>query len=334
LECDLFVTVAIELFRNTDLPAICEIWNQHHRVSGHQEQLAIDRMELFVPSKLFFDARLLLLAKIDDRPVGFIHLCPIPNAQFLDAKLGELAIAALCVVPSENEQEIAAKLFQAAKEVCISRDCRRCVFRPALPQCSFYVGLGPADSLAGTLSSEERVCRWLAAAGFKPALPTTLWEIDLLNFRVPGDRIQMLVRRRSLVDRQIQEPDLPWWQSCVLGHTETVAFHLTDRIEKRTLQELILWSLAPSLSGTAQRVVWLWPPSMDYSPIDAPVEISPVDRLLFLLAESLRELQTEQVDTLRTVTHSEATQIHQVLHRLGFQAVESGMVFENLIDDL
>lgn len=288
-------------------------------------------MELFVPSKLFFDPSRFLLAWKGERPVGFVHLSPVPDDRIDEARTGELSIAAMCVTPDDEEQDIAARLFQAAREVCLQQNCQRCVFRPALPLCSFYLGLGPADSLAGTLSSEERVCHWLAAAGYKPAIPTTFWELDLINFRVPGDRIQMLVRRRSVVDRQIQEPILPWWQSCVLGHAETTAFHLSDRIEKRTLQEVILWSLAPSLSESPQNVVWLWPPNMDYSPVDVPVEIAPVDRLLFLLAESLRELQLEQVDTIRTVTHSEATQMHQVLHRLGFRATESGMVFESVI---
>jgi hypothetical protein len=325
------VTVTIRPFRNTDLPAICEIWNRHHRSAGRQESVTPERMELFVPSKLFFDRDLFLIAWSEERPMGFIHLSPLPDDQLDDFRPDHVAIAAICVAPDALEDQIAEKLFAATEAHCSQNRWNRCTFRPALPLCSFYIGMGPADSLAGTLSSEEKVCRWLSAAGYKPAVPTTLWELDLMNFRVPADRIQMLVRRRSVVDRQIQEPALPWWQSCVLGHAETMAFHLTDRIERKTLQEVIMWSLSQSLTGDARRVVWLWPPNMDYSPEDAPVEIAPTDRLLFLLAESLRELQAEQVDALRAVTHSEANQMHQVLHRLGFKAIESGMVFEKAV---
>jgi hypothetical protein len=60
------------------------------------------------------------------------------------------------------------------------------------------------------------------------------------------------------------------------------------------------------------------------------VEIAPSDRLLFLLAESLRDLQSEQVDTVRAITHAESNDLHRVLNRLGFKASESGVVFERI----
>ncbi|MFO0941124.1 MAG: hypothetical protein U0930_10180 [Pirellulales bacterium] len=141
----------------------------------------------------------------------------------------------------------------------------------------------------------------------------------------------MLVRRRSFVERQLQEPLLPWWQSCVLGHAEVTAFNLTDRVDMRTLQEIVMWSIAPALRPHPESVMWLWPPSMEYSPEDAPVEIAPSDRLLFLLSESLRELQSDQIDTVRAITHAESNELHRVLNRLGFKAAESGVVFEREI---
>jgi hypothetical protein len=170
----------------------------------------------------------------------------------------------------------------------------------------------------------------LNEAGYRPASPTTLWELNLLDFQVPADRIQMLVRRRSFVQRLVQEPTLPWWQSCILGHAEVTAFHLTDRTAMRMLQEIIMWGIGPALRTQQESAIWLWPPAMEYSPEDSPVEIAPSDRLLFLLAEALRELQAEQIDVARIVTHAESNELHRVLTRLGFKAIESGMVFERL----
>jgi len=285
-------------------------------------------MEFFVQSKVYFDASHLLMARMDNQPVGFIHLCSIPRGTQDEVLSEKMGVAAMCVKPGEFQDAVAAGLLDAASKLATACGALRLTFRPALPLCSFYLGLGPADSLAGTLSSEDRICTWITSAGYKPAVPTTVWDLQLEDFRVPGDRIQILVRRRSIVDRQLQEPLMPWWQSCVLGHAEVSAFHLFDRIEKRALQEIILWSLAPGFTGGPEKVVWLWPPRMDYSPADVPVEIAPVDRLVFLLAEALRHLQTEHVDTIRTITNAEATQMHQVLQRLGFRAVESGMVFD------
>jgi GNAT superfamily N-acetyltransferase len=324
------VTLRTRVFNNTDLNAVCELWNAHHRDLLVGIPINPERMELFVQAKTFFDQQQILLALRDDRPVGFIHLGPISNKSLDQAEQGQLSIAALCVHPDEEESAIAALLLEATEKQCRELGIERCFFRTALPFTSFYVGVGPGDSLAGVLAAEVKLCHWLSEAGYKPALPTTLWELNLLEFQAPADRIQMLVRRRSYVQRLIQEPMLPWWQSCVLGHAEVTAFHLTDRTATRTLQEVIMWSISPSLRTHPEAVVWLWPPTMEYSPEDAPVEIAPSDRLLFLLAESLRELQSEQIDAVRTVTHAESNEFHRVLTRLGFRAMESGMVFERV----
>lgn len=324
------MTLRIRPFLNTDLPALCELWNVYHRDQVLGIPLDLERMELFVQAKPYFDREQLLVCVRSGEPVGFAQLCPIPDVLLENADRSRMGIAALCTQPGEDESDIAAQLLMAAEEYCRSQAVASCWFRPALPFCSYYVGLGPADSLAGVLSGEAKLCQWLSQAGYKPAIPTTVWELDLLSFQAPADRIQMLVRRRSYVEKQLQEPLMPWWQSCVLGHAEVTAFHLTDRVAMKILQEVVMWSIGPSLRPHPESVVWLWPPSMEYLPADSPVEISASDRLLFLLAESLRELQAEQVDTVRAITHAESNDLHRVLNRLGFKASESGIVFERL----
>ncbi len=324
------MALRVRNFLNTDLLAICDIWNAHHRDQLFGIPINPERMELFVQAKPYFDQAHLMIAVRDERPVGFIQICAIPDGAIENVAPSRFGIAALCTLSDEDEAEIAAMLLASAEAYCVAQGADRCWFRPALPYCSYLVGIGPADSLAGVLSTEAKLCNWLCQAGYKPAIPTTVWELDLLNFQAPADRIQMLVRRRSFVERQLQEPMLPWWQSCVLGHAEVTAFHLTDRVAMRTLQEVVMWSIAPSLRHHPESVMWLWPPSMEYSPEDAPVEIAPSDRLLFLLAESLRALQSEQVDTVRAITHAESNDLHRVLNRLGFKAAESGVVFERI----
>ena len=322
------MAVRIRTFLNTDLPGLCSIWNAHHRDAQNAAPINPEQFELLVQAKPYFDSSQLLLAEDDGQLLGFAQLCPVPDITLAQPQVSPIGIAALCLLPHENENQVAAQLIQAAVEYCQREGATSCLFKPALPFCGFFLGIGPADSLAGVLSSESKLCRWLASAEFKPAIPTTVWDLDLLSFKVPADRVQMLVRRRSFVERPTQEPELPWWQSCVLGHAEVTAFHLTDRIAKRTLQEVVMWSVGPLLRPSPDTVMWLWPPKMELSPQEASVEIAPADRLLFLLGESLRVLQSEQIDTVRIVTHAEANELHRVLHRLGFRAVESGVVFE------
>ncbi len=333
------MSLSILPFRNTDQAAVCEIWNSQLNGSRLTDcegtrsdrggRVGVGQMEAFLQSKVYFDPSKLLIARRGDQPVGLVHVCSIPTESLDGPSLNALGIVALCVVPDSEEDAIAASLLKSARSICSAAGIPICTFRPALPYCSFYVGLGPGDSLAGVVSGEQRLCKWLGTAGFKPSIPTTIWELNVANFRVPADRVQMLVRRRSSTERLVQEPQLPWWQACVLGHAEVLAFHLTDQVKGQILQELVLWSLEPELRLQNERIVWIWPPSMEYSPQDSPVEIAPADRLLFLLGESIRELQREQVDLVRTVTRAEANEMHRVLNRLGFKAVDSGIVFQS-----
>jgi hypothetical protein len=327
------VTLRLRQFRNTDLPALCKIWNECFLEPAVAARLTIEGMELYVQSKPFFEQSQIIVAEDDSATTsgevtGFIHVGPVPDARLEEVDPRLCGIYALCVGRVDNRHDVAKQLLLAADNYCRTRQVTSCQARPSLPSSSFYIGIGPADSLAGVTSSETDLCHWLIAAGFKPAIPTTVWELDVLNFKTLGDRIQMLIRRRSIVNRQIEEPKLPWWQSCALGHTDVTAFHLIDRVANRHLQEVVMWSIGPGLRQHHESIVWLWPPTMDYSPEDVPVEIAPSDRLLFLLAESLRELQNDQVDTVRTVSHAESNDLHRVLNRLGFRAVESGVVFE------
>ncbi len=322
-----FVQLTIRPFCNTDLQAVCEIWNRHHAAESKLIAVQPARMELYVQAKTYFDPSHLLIAWRDREPIGLIHLTAIPQVSLQAADDQQLGVAAMCVVPDAQSCLIAQQLLNAAEAMATRAGFERIVFRPALPYCSFYLGLGIADSLAGTMSHEQQVCQWLSAAGFQSQLPTTLWELELPTFRAPSDRTQMVVRRKTFVERQLQEPELPWWQACVLGHTEVQAFHLTDRIEKRELQEAIVWSIASALTNQAEQVAWLWPPSLDESSPTSKAEATPADQLLFLLAETFRQLIAEQIDVVRTVTPSESQKLASIYSRLGFKSVGSGMVY-------
>lgn len=325
--------LTIRHFCNTDLQAVCEIWNRHHAAESKSSVVQPALMELYVQAKTYFDPKRLLIAWRDQDPVGLIHLAAMPQVGLQEVDDHQLAVAALCVVPDQQSCQIAQLLLSAADSVAAGAGFERIAFRPALPYCSFYLGLGTADSLAGTLSHEQQVCQWLSASGYQPQLPTTLWELDLKNFRAPSDRNQMIVRRKTFVERQLQEPELPWWQACVLGHTEVQAFHLTDRTEKRELQEIVLWSIAAALTNRPEQVAWLWPPLLEDTEPSGKAEVSPSEQLLFLLAEAFRQLQSEQVDTLRAVTPAETHRLVSIFSRLGLRSVGSGMVYEKSLSN-
>lgn len=301
------------------------MWNQHHADFESSCEINPLRLELFGLAKPYFREEQFLVAEDDTGAVlGFLHFGPTGNADLSDVNPTTLCISALCVTPSAQENLVAAQLLAQLLKYAHLHNVKNCFFRPPIPHSAFYLGLGPADSMLGATSQEIRVCGWLAHAGFLPKSPTCMWELELIKLSLPIDRMQIQIRRTATVNQQLDEPVLPWWQACVLGHTEPTAFQLTHRTEKRVLCEILYWTLSPELQSSAASMVWLWPLETDGNPQER-------DYLTFLLAESLRQYQTDRIAYVRTASLASNQSASDILQRLGFHPIYNGMVFETNI---
>ncbi len=312
---------AIRTFRNTDVAALCKVWNAHYGDLGSTCGINPLQLELACLSKPYFNAEELLIAEHDAQIVGFLHLGPVASDDLTGARSDAWAISALCVVPCDGEDAVARALLTHAEKLLNDKHIRVCCFKPLLPGCPFYQGFGPADSMIGATTSERRGCSWVTAAGFTPELPTTQWELDLSRFQPPVDRQQIQIRRSSQVQREADEPVLPWWQACLLGHTEPVQFSLLDRQQGQLICDVLFWTVAVELQTSAETIAWLWRPSISTAELAT-------EQMLFLLGESCRQLHAERLDLIRTVTVANDTQSSGLLRRLGFVAEQSGVVFE------
>ncbi len=312
---------AIRTFRNTDVAALCKVWNAHFGDLGSECRINPLQLELVCLSKPYFVAEDMLIAEHDQQVVGFLQLGPVPSDDLTDARKDALAIVALCIVPCDGEDSVARALLASAEKLLKERHVGLCRFKPLLPGCAYFQGFGPADSMIGATTSERRSCSWVSAAGFKPALPTTQWELQLGSFQPPVDRQQIQIRRSSQVEREADEPQLPWWQACLLGHTEPVRFNLFDRPQATLICEALFWTVAMELQAAPRSVAWLWTPNV------SPGEMAG-QQLLYLLGESCRELQAERIDIVRSVSAASDTKVNGLLRRLGFLAEQSGVVFE------
>ena len=135
------------------------------------------------------------------------------------------------------------------------------------------------------------------------------------------DRMQIQVRRAAQVNRSLDEPELPWWQACVLGHTEPTSFQLVHRTEKRVLAEVLFWTVAPEMQSEPGAIVWMWPiePAADEN---APHEV------VFLVAESLRQFQQEAATEARCVSRADDDTRTEILRKLGFAPMHHGIVYQ------
>lgn len=314
------VPCLIRTFRNTDVSAICAVWNAHYGLDDSAGRIDALRLEIFGLAKPYFDDRNLLIAEQDGEVVGFLHCGPTANETQTDLHPSSIGISSFCVKPQDDDDSVAAALLEHLLNSAAEQQKTECFFKPILPNCAFYLGVGPADSMAGATTCDARARKWISEHGFVPNTPTCQWELDLSSFQAPVDRTQIQIRRAAQVNRQVDEPTLPWWQACVLGHTEQTAFQLTHRTEKRVLGEILYWSIAPELLPIPDSLMWLWPPREGDDPQAAA-------ELQFLLSESLRQFQSERVATVRTVLLADENSNTAILRKLGFAPAENGVVF-------
>jgi GNAT superfamily N-acetyltransferase len=313
------VPIEVRPYQNTDTACLCRVFRAHQQAAGWLVEVTPLSLEICVLAKPYFDAQLLVVAVLEGRVSGFAHLAYAPTEDLLGLDSGRGVISALYVEPGPEEQMLARALLTQIQELADGIGMQRLSYCPAPPASPYYVGLGPGDGMIGVPHGDVRLTGWLREAGFVPGLTLTAWESDLDTFQPPVDRMQIQIRRTAHVDRLLDEPWLPWYQACVLGHTEQVGFQLTSRAARRVTTEILLWSIGHDIVPDTQSTAHLWPMQKGSA--------TP-DELVFLLAEATRQLRDERVSRLLTISGTGDTIATATLTRVGFEPILHGTVFE------
>lgn len=312
----------IRTFLNTDTPALSSLWASHHGAFKSQSQCSVPIWDQCVLSKSFFRSDSLALAlDSSDQPVGFIHFGFGGNPGGNRISDAQALIHKLCVQPGQEEDAIAASLLQFAEQSLRLQGATSCSALGSMERQAFYVGVADRDNLMGVLVRDARTQRWLAAAGFLAIRPTECWELDLSSFRPPMDRTQIGIRRTCTVGRLIDEElHQSWWLSSVLGHCEQIRFNLVLRSPPKVESEILFWYPDPTLAGVDSTVVRLWMPNL-------PQAEESRERFIYLMAESLRQIQQDKKFAVRTFASPAQQPTVTLLQRLGFESVDHGVVY-------
>lgn len=275
-----------------------------------------NRLETFELSKPLFQADHFLICEVDGIPIAFLEFGFFANENEEDTDERDVSILALCARDVEMAPQAADSLLRECQKRTAS--AKSWTVRPPLPNNGF-LGIAPADGLAGVTPQETRLCGWLQHGGYSVDRMLTLWELQLAFFQAPVDRAQIQIRRASRVLREQDEPVLPWWRSCLLGHTDASMFRLGDKLGEPLNLDALFWQIEPELLSDYLLKVWVWP---DFAKSD-----SSSDQLVYLVAEALRQFQAEQIDVARTASFEDDEVASAVLHRLGFSPLEQGASF-------
>lgn len=319
------VLIAYRSFRNSDPPALADIWRTRTSERGLMQPMSARLFDEVVLAKPYFDNQGLIVAVADDGPVGFVHAGFGPNddESHLCYDLGVTCM--LQVRPNYRRHGIGSELLKRSEAYMRSRGAKVLYGGGIRPINPFYLGLYGGSELPGVLDTDSQAQRRYKAAGYRSIDRSVVLHRDLSTFRPIVDRCQIQIRRRTSLEIIEDPPSSSWWEACTLGIFDRTRFDLYLHEGGRRVASTFVWHMDPLAASWGIRAVGL-----------VNFEVDPEHRregyATFLLGEAFRQLQQEGVALVEAQTMQHNTAALALYKRLGFEVVDHGTVYRKEAD--
>lgn len=233
-------------FKNTDPPALADVWNQSHTARGAFPLRNPALLERWVFSKPYFDHNGLVVA-VDDatgqiQGYALAGFAPTPKLNALS--FAEGVICSVAVRPEDRRKGVGRGLVQRCEEYLTRRGARSLRAGPVWPQCPFGFGIYGGTNCPGFLASDPDADPFFQALGYAPAEKTLVFQKKLdLPLSVADNRFGML-RRRYDIQVLRAAAVTSWWHDAVWGTLEPVEFRLVDKLANNfPAARAVVWEL-------------------------------------------------------------------------------------------
>ena len=307
-------------FRNTDPPAITEIWRSQRPMRGLVQPVTPGMLETWVFSKTYFDRDGFILACDGEHPVGFVHggFSPSQDRQRLSTETGVTCL--LMVSPEVDQISVARDLLAHSERYLRGRGARRFLGGCSDPVTPFYWGLYGGSQLPGVLASDQTMRSALAAGYYQEAEHRLIFYRDLEGFRIPIEPDHLQIRRAHQVEITSEPPAANWWEANMRANLDCGRFHLLTKGASRQCGRCAFWDMSGLVS-----------PGDDYSVGLLGLEIDPDLRrgglATFLLNEALAHLHSQRVKHVEVQVQRDNAAAVGLVRKLGFQQVDEGVLY-------
>lgn len=307
-------------FRNTDPPALAEIWRSQPPQRGVLQGISAPLLEHAVFSKMHFDRRGLIVATHDDVPVGFVHAGFGPNddGTCIDTSMGTTH---LMMLRAGHEDPVLADKLLAASEDYLRSEGARVMYAGGIkPLNSFYLGLYGGSEIPGVLQSNLALREACARRGYAQSGQVSILHCDLARFRPSVSRKVRQLRRPTVVEETFDPIATSWWDACVWGSQERDHFQLVERETGQELASASFWDVQPLSASWGICTAGMF-----------NLYVQPKWRrkgcASYLLGEAFRLLRRRGVMTVEAQTMSTNEAAVEFYKHLGFAEVDFGLVF-------
>lgn len=303
-------------FRNSDPPALVEIWNESALGRGAYTVRSPLLFEYCVFSKPYFDYSGLIVAEDDGHPIGFVHAGFGPNAAETSLSLETGVICAVAVHPKWRRRGIGTQLIEHAVAYLRQHGAKDIVAGGFPPYNPFYFGLYGGADLPGFLLSDPAADPFFTTLGFTPFRTFEIYERLLEDYQSVVDPRFVALRRRYDV-QLVPQPDIPsWWRECVLGVFEPFEFRLADKLTGIPAARVTGWEMSagrgPGPSAIGILEVYVRP------------DVRRQGLARFLLNQMLRYVQEQFLRTVEVHIPEGDEAATKLFRGLGFQHVDTG----------
>jgi ribosomal protein S18 acetylase RimI-like enzyme len=306
-------------FRNTDPPALAELWCNHPPQRALVQPMTAELLEQTVFSKPYFDRHGLIVAEGEDRLVGFVHGGFGANQTGDDLSTRKGSVSLLMVGACEAPASVARELLRRIEQYLAERGAQEFLAGSVFPANPFYLGLYGSSQSPGVLQSDAETLALFRGAGYREMGRHAVLQRNLGGFRPVVDRQQMLLRREYNVEPEIDPAPKTWWEACTVGQAERVIYRLVSRRTRDVRGAVTFWDMERISGNWGVHAVGLMNLSIDVSRRREGLGT-------FLVGEALRHLHTTGISLAEVQIETPDAAASALFHKLSFQPVDTGYV--------
>ncbi|MBX7166380.1 MAG: GNAT family N-acetyltransferase [Pirellulales bacterium] len=307
-------------FRNTDTPAIVDIWRARAVERGRAQAITPQIFDQFVLSKPYFDREGLIVAIDGTEPVGYVHAGFGPNENETGLSIREGVTCMLMVRHDHRRLGIGSELLARSEAYLQARGAKVLFGGGVRPLIPFYLGLYGGSDLPGVIDSDADAQRLYRAAGYIEVGRTLILQRELPGFRPPVDRQQIQIRRQTNLQTIEDPPTRSWWDACTFGSFDRMRFELHGLTGGAPLAACTVWAIEPLGSSWGVHAAGL---------IDLTTD--PAQRhqgyATALVSETLKHLQQLRFGLVEVQISEGNLGAQKLFTKLGFAEIERGRVF-------
>ncbi len=276
-------------FKNTDPPALAEVWNEAHTARGAYPLRTPALLERWVFSKPYFDADGLVLAVDETTNIvqGYGLAGFAPNEELTALTHEEGVICSIAVRPTERRKGVGRGIVQQLERYLTEHGAKKLRAGPVWPQCPFGFGIYGGTSCPGFLASDTDADPFFKSLGYTPAGNTLVFQKKLDQPLTIADARFGMLRRRY--DTQVLRTAAVnnWWNDCVWGTLEPVEFRMVDKLANNMpVARAVVWEL--------EGYGWRWGfPSAGILDIQVRPDLRRQGLAKLMIAQILRFLQDQ-----------------------------------------